>query len=308
MNLTTRSDDFSHDHQFLGASHDDNARRTLWVVALTFVMMIGEIAAGYLTGSMALLADGFHMATHAGALGIAAAAYGFARRNANNRRYSFGTGKVGDLAGFASAMVLGLVSLGIAGESVFRLFEPTSVAFGEATLIAVVGLGVNLLSAFLLAGHHGHHEHGHSHDHGHHHHHDNNLRSAYVHVLADALTSVLAIAALLAGRYLGWVWMDPVMGIVGSIVIAKWAWNLMRDSAAVLLDTTDEPVAEEIRELLETSDDVRISDLHVWQVGPQARAAIVSVVATAGVTAEAIRERLAPVHELSHLTIELRSA
>ncbi|WP_236195127.1 CDF family Co(II)/Ni(II) efflux transporter DmeF [Pseudomonas glycinae] len=308
MNLTTRSDDFSHDHQFLGASHDDNARRTLWVVALTFVMMIGEIAAGYLTGSMALLADGFHMATHAGALGIAAAAYGFARRNANNRRYSFGTGKVGDLAGFASAMVLGLVSLGIAGESIFRLFEPTSVAFGEATLIAVVGLGVNLLSAFLLAGHHGHHDHGHSHDHGHHHHSDNNLRSAYVHVLADALTSVLAIAALLAGRYLGWVWMDPVMGIVGSIVIAKWAWNLMRDSAAVLLDTTDEPVAEEIRELLETSDDVRISDLHVWQVGPQARAAIVSVVVAAGVTAEAIRERLAPVHELSHLTIELRNA
>ncbi|MBK5344567.1 CDF family Co(II)/Ni(II) efflux transporter DmeF [Pseudomonas sp. TH49] len=309
MSLTPSADRFSHDHQFLGASHDENARRTLWVVALTFVMMIGEIAAGYLTGSMALLADGFHMATHAGALGIAAAAYGFARRNANNRRYSFGTGKVGDLAGFASAMVLGLVSLGIAGESIFRLFEPTTVAFGEATVIAIVGLGVNVLSAFLLMGHHGH-DHGHQHDHGHdhHHHHDNNLRSAYVHVLADALTSVLAIAALLAGRYLGWVWLDPVMGIVGSIVIAKWAYNLMRDSAAVLLDTTDEPVAAEIRELLETSDDVRISDLHVWQVGPQARAAIVSVVAAAGVTAEAIRERLAPVHELSHLTIELRNA
>lgn len=309
MSLTPNADRFSHDHQFLGASHDENARRTLWVVALTFVMMIGEIAAGYLTGSMALLADGFHMATHAGALGIAAAAYGFARRNANNRRYSFGTGKVGDLAGFASAMVLGLVSLGIAGESVFRLFEPTSVAFGEATVIAIVGLGVNILSAFLLMGHHGH-DHGYHHDHGHdhHHHHDNNLRSAYVHVLADALTSVLAIAALLAGRYLGWVWLDPVMGIVGSIVIAKWAYNLMRDSAAVLLDTTDEPVAAEIRELLEASDDVRISDLHVWQVGPQSRAAIVSVVAAAGVTAEAIRERLAPVHELSHLTIELRSA
>ncbi|EUB85630.1 CDF family Co(II)/Ni(II) efflux transporter DmeF [Pseudomonas sp. GM30] len=309
MSLIPNAERFSHDHQFLGASHDENARRSLWVVALTFVMMIGEIAAGYLTGSMALLADGFHMATHAGALGIAAAAYGFARRNANNRRYSFGTGKVGDLAGFASAMVLGLVSLGIAGESVFRLFEPTSVAFGEATVIAIVGLGVNILSAFLLMGHHGH-DHGHQHDHGHdhHHHHDNNLRSAYVHVLADALTSVLAIAALLAGRYLGWVWLDPVMGIVGSIVIAKWAYNLMRDSAAVLLDTTDEPVAAEIRELLETSDDVRISDLHVWQVGPQSRAAIVSVVAAAGVTAEAIRERLAPVHELSHLTIELRSA
>jgi cation diffusion facilitator family transporter len=311
MNLTPQIDRHSHDHQFLGASHDENARRTLWVVALTFVMMIGEIAAGYITGSMALLADGFHMATHAGALGIAAAAYGFARRNANNRRYSFGTGKVGDLAGFASAMVLGLVSLGIAGESILRLFQPTTVAFGEATVIAVVGLAVNLVSAFVLMGHHGHdqgHHHDHAHEHGGHHHHDNNLRSAYVHVLADALTSVLAIAALLAGRYLGWVWLDPAMGIVGAIVIAKWAFNLMRDSSAVLLDATDEPVAAEIRELLETSGDVRISDLHVWQVGPQARAAIVSVVASAGVTAEAVRARLAPVHELSHLTIELHSA
>ncbi|MEG2796359.1 MAG: CDF family Co(II)/Ni(II) efflux transporter DmeF [Pseudomonas sp.] len=311
MNLTPQIDRHSHDHQFLGASHDENARRTLWVVALTFVMMIGEIAAGYITGSMALLADGFHMATHAGALGIAAAAYGFARRNANNKRYSFGTGKVGDLAGFASAMVLGLVSLGIAGESILRLFQPTTVAFGEATVIAVVGLVVNLVSAFVLMGHHGHdhgHHHDHAHEHGGHHHHDNNLRSAYVHVLADALTSVLAIAALLAGRYLGWVWLDPAMGIVGAIVIAKWAFNLMRDSSAMLLDATDEPVAAEIRELLETSGDVRISDLHVWQVGPQARAAIVSVVASAGVTAEAVRARLAPVHELSHLTIELHSA
>lgn len=311
MTLTPQIDRHSHDHQFLGASHDENARRTRWVVALTFVMMIGEITAGYITGSMALLADGFHMATHAGALGIAAAAYGFARRNANNKRYSFGTGKVGDLAGFASAMVLGLVSLGIAGESILRLFQPTTVAFGEATVIAVVGLAVNLVSAFVLMGHHGHdhgHHHDHAHEHGRHHHHDNNLRSAYVHVLADALTSVLAIAALLAGRYLGWVWLDPAMGIVGAIVIAKWAFNLMRDSSAVLLDATDEPVAAEIRELLETSGDVRISDLHVWQVGPQARAAIVSVVASAGVTAEAVRARLAPVHELSHLTIELHSA
>ena len=295
---------FAHDHMFLGASHDENARRTGWVVVLTFVMMIGEIAAGYLTGSMALLADGFHMATHVVALGIAAAAYGFARRHANNARYSFGTGKVGDLAGFASAMVLGLVSLGIAVESVLRLLEPTTVAFTEATVIAVVGLAVNIASAFLLMGHHGH-DHGHSHDHGHHH--DNNLRSAYVHVLADALTSVLAIAALLAGRYLGWVWLDPAMGIVGAIVIAKWAYGLMRDSAAVLLDTTDEPVAAEIRELLAT-DDVRISDLHVWQVGPDARAAIVSVVASAPVSADTIRERLAPVHELSHLTVEFRNA
>ncbi|WP_219094834.1 CDF family Co(II)/Ni(II) efflux transporter DmeF [Pseudomonas sp. UMAB-40] len=308
MTLTPQASHFSHDHMFLGASHDENARRTLWVVALTFVMMIGEIAAGYLTGSMALLADGFHMATHVGALGIAAAAYGFARRHANNARYSFGTGKVGDLAGFASAMVLGLVSLGIAVESILRLFQPTTVAFTEATVIAVVGLAVNLVSAFLLAGNHGHHGHDHSHGHHHDHAHDNNLRSAYVHVLADALTSVLAIAALLAGRYLGWVWLDPVMGIVGAIVIAKWAYGLMRDSAAVLLDTTDEPVAAEIRELLESAGDVRISDLHVWQVGPDARAAIVSVVAIAHVSADTIRERLAPVHELSHLTVEFRIA
>lgn len=308
MKQTPQASRFAHDHVFLGASHDENARRTLWVVALTFVMMIGEIAAGYITGSMALLADGFHMATHAGALGIAAAAYGFARRNANNTRYSFGTGKVGDLAGFASAMVLGMVAIGIAGESVYRLFQPTTVAFTEATVIAVVGLAVNIVSAFLLAGDHGHHDHGHSHDHGHHHHHDNNLRSAYVHVLADALTSVLAITALLAGSYLGWVWLDPVMGIVGAIVIAKWAVGLMRDSAAVLLDVTDTQVADEIRELLESSDDVRISDLHVWQVGPQARAAIVSVVAAANVSADTIRERLAPVHELSHLTVEYRTA
>lgn len=309
MTLTPQASRYTHDHLFLGAAHDENARRTLWVVALTFVMMIGEIAAGYITGSMALLADGFHMATHAGALGIAAAAYGFARRHANNSRFSFGTGKVGDLAGFASAIVLGLVSIGIAGESIVRLLQPTAVAFTEATVIAVVGLAVNIVSAFLLSGNHGHHGHDHhDHSHAHAHHHDNNLRSAYLHVLADALTSVLAIVALLAGRYLGWVWLDPVMGIVGAIVIARWAYGLMRDSAAVLLDTTDEHVAAEIRELLESADDVRISDLHVWQVGPQARAAIVSVVAVAGVSADAIRERLAPVHELSHLTIEHRHA
>ncbi|AKA25140.1 CDF family Co(II)/Ni(II) efflux transporter DmeF [Pseudomonas chlororaphis] len=311
MSPTLPAAGLTHDHHFLGAGHDDNARRTLWVVALTFVMMLGEIAAGYLTGSMALLADGFHMATHAGALGIAAAAYGFARRNADNARFSFGTGKVGDLAGFASALILGLVAIGIAGESLLRLLQPTQVAFTEATLIAAVGLAVNILSAVLLSGGHGHHDHGHHHDHHGHehgHHHDNNLRSAYVHVLADALTSVLAIAALLAGRYLGWVWLDPVMGIVGALVIARWAYGLMKSSAAVLLDTTDEALAREIRESVEAAGDARITDLHVWQVGPQARAAIVSVVAAVGVSAETIRQRLAPVHELTHLTLEYRSA
>lgn len=293
-----------HDHVFLGSAHDENAKRTLWVVALTLVMMVGEITAGYITGSMALLADGFHMATHAGALGIAAAAYGYAKRHATSQRYSFGTGKVGDLGGFASALILGMVSLTIGVESVMRLLQPTEVQFGTATLIAIAGLIVNIVSALLLG-------HGHRHDHAHehaHHGHDNNLKSAYAHVLADALTSVLAIAALLAGRYLGWVWLDPVMGIVGAIVIARWAWTLMGVTAGVLLDQTDTHVAEEIRELVEKPGDATITDLHVWRVGPQAHAAIVSVLGNATANADSIRERLKPVHEVRHLTVEFRPA
>ncbi|WP_342308079.1 CDF family Co(II)/Ni(II) efflux transporter DmeF [Pseudomonas fluorescens] len=296
----------AHEHVFLGVAHDENARRTLWVVILTVVMMVAEIAAGALTGSMALLADGFHMATHAGALGIAAAAYAYAKRHANSPRYSFGTGKVGDLGGFASALILALVALGIGIESFMRLLQPTEVQFGTATLIAIVGLVVNIVSALLLG--HGH-SHGHDHDHDHHHHgHDNNLRSAYIHVLADALTSVLAIAALLAGRYLGWVWLDPVMGIVGAIVIARWAWSLMGVTAGVLLDQTDEHVAAEIRERVEQPGDATITDLHVWQVGPGVHAAIVSVVGQPTADAESIRLRLKPVHEVSHLTVEFRAA
>jgi cation diffusion facilitator family transporter len=314
MDMSNLHADYAHDHVFLGSSHDENAKRTLWVVALTVVMMVAEIAAGYITGSMALLADGFHMATHAGALGIAAAAYSYAKRNATSAQYSFGTGKVGDLGGFASALILGLVAIGIGVESVVRLFDPTSVEFGTATLIAVVGLIVNIVSALLLAGGHEHHHHEHHHGHGHGHDHhpvhgqDNNLRSAYVHVLADALTSVLAIAALLAGRYLGWVWLDPAMGIVGALVIARWSWSLIRATSGVLLDRTDNHVAQEIREILEQSGDTKITDLHVWQVGPEARAAIVSVLGNASVTAEMIRERLVPVHEVTHLTVEFRSA
>lgn len=312
---------YTHDHVYLGSSHDENARRTLWVVALTVLMMVGEIAAGYLTGSMALLADGFHMATHAGALGIAAAAYGYAKRHARSQRYSFGTGKVGDLGGFASALILGLVSLGIGVESVVRLLQPAPVEFGTATAIAVVGLLVNIASALLLGHGHGHdhsHEHEHApehpHEHGHGEHaqaphdHDNNLKSAYVHVVADALTSVLAIAALLAGRYLGWVWLDPVMGIVGALVIARWAWTLMGVTAGVLLDQTDAHVAGEIRERVEQPGDATITDLHVWRVGPQAHAAIVSVIGEPTTNADTIRERLRPVHEVSHLTVEFRPA
>lgn len=298
MSLDSEIEALTHDHVFLGRGHDENARRTLWVVVLTAIMMVGEIVAGVVFNSMALLADGFHMATHAGALGIAAAAYAYAKRHATSGRFSFGTGKVGDLAGFASALVLGLVAIGIAVESVGRLLDPRPVAFSEATLIAVVGLMVNIASAFLLGGHH--HGHDHHDDRGDHHH-DNNLRSAYVHVLADALTSVLAIAALLGGRYLGWVWLDPVMGIVGAIVIASWAWTLMRDTAAVLLDATDPHLEAEVREHVEGGGDARITDLHVWRVGPAAHAAIVSVT---GMDRETVRRRLAPVHEIAHLTVE----
>lgn len=312
MSFDTEIEALAHDHVFLGKRHDENARRTLWVVALTAIMMVGEIAAGLAFNSMALLADGFHMATHAGALGIAALAYAYAKRHAHGRRYSFGTGKVGDLAGFASALVLGIVALGIAYESAIRLVNPSPVAFGEATIIAVIGLGVNIVSALLLGHGHDHgKDHGHGHDHhhgdGHHHDHppekDNNLRSAYLHVVADALTSVLAIAALLGGRYLGWVWLDPAMGVVGSVVIAVWAWSLMRDTGAVLLDATDAALEAEIRNLVEEPGDARIIDLHVWRVGPGAHSAIISVV---GATREAICARVKPVHEIEHLTVEIR--
>jgi len=314
---------YRHEHIYLGANHDRNTRRTLWVVALTAVMMVAEIAVGYVTGSMALLADGFHMATHTGALAIAAGAYVFARRHAHDGRFSFGTGKVGDLAGFASALVLAVIAVGIGGESLWRLASPTVVDFGEAIPIAVVGLIVNIASALLLMeGHHGHghgHDHGHAHaaahthhghaqHHGHHHDgHDNNLRSAYLHVVADALTSVLAIAALLAGLYLGWTWLDPVMGVVGAVVIANWSYSLLRASAAVLLDVTDAQVAARIEQALE-GEPVQIEDLHVWRIGPAARAAIVSVSTSAAITEAQLRGKLASVNELRHLTLELRQA
>ncbi|HWW56695.1 MAG TPA: CDF family Co(II)/Ni(II) efflux transporter DmeF [Sphingopyxis sp.] len=307
MSLDSEIDALTHSHVYLGKRHDANARRTLWVVLLTAAMMVAEIAAGLAFNSMALLADGFHMATHAGALGIAALAYRYAKRHATSGRYSFGTGKVGDLAGFASALVLGIFALGIAYESLTRLFDPSPVAFGEATVVAMIGLGVNVASALLLGHGHDHgHDHGQDHDHSHDdhsHEQDNNLRSAYLHVIADALTSVLAIAALLGGRYLGWTWLDPAMGVVGAAVIAVWSWSLMRDTGAVLLDATDAKLEARIRALVEDPGDAKIADLHVWRVGPGAHSAIVSVV---GATRETICQRLAPVHAIEHLTVEVR--
>ncbi|WP_188061838.1 CDF family Co(II)/Ni(II) efflux transporter DmeF [Sphingobium sp. KCTC 72723] len=286
------------DHIYLSAGHDQNAKRTLWVVWLTAATMVVEIVAGWTTGSMALLADGFHMATHAGALAVAAAAYSYARRHARNPRYTFGTGKVGDLSGFASALLLGVMALFIAIESGMRFFQPVQVAFGEATLVAIVGLVINIVSALLL-GHDHSHDHGHGdHDHGHA---DNNLRAAYVHVLTDALTSVLAIAALLAGRYLGWWWMDPMVGILGAVVIARWAWGLMQDTAAILLDTAEPALMTRVRAVVEAQG-ATIHDLHVWRIGPHAHAAIVSL--NAGADVAQVRAKVRALPRMEHVTVE----
>lgn len=317
--MNTPIEHLKHEHVYLGQRHDRNARRTMCVVLLTAAMMVAEIIAGLALGSMALLADGFHMATHAGALTVAFLAYAYAKRHARNPRYTFGTGKVGDLAGFASALVLGLIALAIGVESAQRLLTPSTVAFDQAIVVAVIGLAVNIVSAFLLANDsHHHHGHGHAHDHEHDDHHhadqhhhsaagqDNNLRAAYLHVLADALTSVLAIVALVAGRVAGWVWLDPVMGIVGAIVIGRWSWSLMRDTTAILLDAADPHLIKEITDQVEGPGDSRIVDLHVWQVGPNAHAAIISVATR--VDLADLRERLKPVHELAHVTIERHAA
>lgn len=311
MNETLRLQN-AHDHFFLGDDHRRNERRVWLVIALTASMMVVEIVAGNLYGSMALVADGWHMSTHAGALLIAALAYGYARKHANDPRFTFGTGKLGDLAGFASAVALALVALLIGWESFLRLVDPVPISFNQAIAVAVIGLAVNLASAWLLKDDHSHHHHHHHHGHDHHEHghgkahgHDNNLRAAYMHVLADALTSVLAIVALLLGRGYGWLWADPAMGAVGALVIARWSWGLIRDAGGVLLDAApeSEAVREEIREAL-AADGERITDLHVWQVGPGHFSAIVSLASAAPKDSQTYKAMLAHIHELSHITLE----
>ena len=298
----------AHDHVFLGDNHARNERRTWFVIALTATMMVAEIAAGTVFGSMALVADGWHMSTHAAAMLIAALAYLYARKNARNPRFTFGTGKFGDLAAFASAVVLALIALLIGWESFLRLANPVPISFPQAIAVAVVGLAVNLVCAWLLRAdpsHHGHH-HRDGHDEHHAHGHDNNLRAAYLHVLADALTSVLAIAALLAGSVYGWLWLDPAMGIVGAVVIARWSWGLVRDAGAVLLDyvPSDEDLPEEIRSVIEIEGDL-ITDLHVWQLGPGHHGAIVSLVSEHPKAPSSYREKLSHIHDLSHVTVEV---
>jgi cation diffusion facilitator family transporter len=297
---------FEHRHDFLGADHDRNATRVWAVVALTVAMMILEIGGGTLFGSLALVADGWHMSTHAAALTISALAYVFARRHADDPRFAFGTGKVGDLASFASAIVLGMIALLIAYESVDRLFHPAAIVYNEAIAIAALGLAVNLVSAWLLRDDHTHHEHGHDHHHHPHHHEtDLNLRSAYVHVLADAVTSLLAIGGLLLAKFQGWTFMDPIVGLIGAGVIVSWAVGLTRRSGAMLIDAVPDPsLAAEMKRILESSGDA-VSDFHLWRVGPGHYAAMVSLVSDDPQPPEAYKRKLSALPRLSHVTVEV---
>lgn len=294
-----------HHHAFLGARHGRHERRTWFVVALSAATMIAEIVGGTVFGSVALVADGWHMSTHAAALAIAGFSYRFARKHAHDPRFSFGTGKLGELAGFASAVVLMVVALFIGYESVTRLLAPVSISFDEAILIAFVGLAVNVASAFLLRETHEHEHERDDHDHDHHRHEDSNLRAAYLHVLADALTSVLAIFALLTARFYGWLWIDPAVGVIGALVIASWAVGLIRSSGMMLLDMVPDPsLAARIKDKLETNGD-RVSDLHIWRVGPGHAALIASVVTDSPQDPANYKRRLRGLKGLSHVTVEV---
>lgn len=298
-------DELSHCHRFISESAAHNERRTLLVVGLTAVTMVAEIVVGTITGSMALLADGWHMGSHVAALGLTAFAYSFARRHAHDRRFSFGTGKVGSLAGYSSALFLGLIALLMIWESSQRLIAPVEIQYGTAIAVAVVGLLVNLVSAWLLGGQH-HHGHGSEHGHHHHHHHDHNLRAAYVHVLADALTSILAIAALTGGAFLGLVWLDPAMGIVGAAIILWWSYGLVMQSSHVLLDfDSSGAAAEEVKKRIEADADNRVVDLHLWQVGTEHLALILSVSTHRPRHPDHYKGLLAGMERLSHVTVEV---
>ncbi len=319
----------AHSHVFLGAGHEKNERRTWMVIALCSAMMVAEIVGGLMFGSIALIADGLHMSTHASALLLAALAYNYARRHANDERFSFGTGKLGDLAGFSSAIVLAMIAILIGYEAVTRFFAPVPIHFNEAIPIAVLGLLVNVASVLLLSGGGDHHHHGHSHDahehdhddhddadhddHGHVHgpdnaHRDNNMRAAVIHVLADAIVSVLVIVGLVLGRAFGWLFMDPLAGICGALVIATWSYGLIRDTGAILLDMSpDRAMAERVRATIERDGD-RLEDLHLWRLGPGHLGAILSVATAQPRDAEHYRRLLGPFHNLSHVTVEVQHA
>jgi len=297
-------DQWHHAHVFLGEKHDRHERRTWFVVALTAATMVAEVTGGTLFGSMAVVADGVHMSTHVAALAIAALAYRFARRHAADARFSFGTGKLGELAAFASALILLLIALAIAYESTTRFFNPVAIKYDEAIAVACIGLAVNLVSAWLLSDE-DHHAHAHDSE-NHYHSHDHNIRAAYLHVLADAVTSLLAIGGLLMGRFYGFVWMDALVGIVGAGVIISWGLGLMRSSGAVLLDVVpSRGLAERVRARLEVDDD-RVADLHLWQLGPGHAGVIASVVTENPQPPQTYKARLADIAGLSHVTIEVQ--
>ncbi|MGF1567933.1 MAG: CDF family Co(II)/Ni(II) efflux transporter DmeF [Nodosilinea sp.] len=302
-------DPWQHSHDFLAVAQKQAEKNTRLVLVLTAVTMVVEILAGTTFGSLALLADGWHMATHVGALGITVFAYRYARHHANDPKYTFGTGKVSELGGFTSAIVLAVIALAIAVEAAVRFFQPQTIRFNEAIYVAIIGLLVNLVSAFLLQDqshhsdhdHHGHDHHGHDHEHQ-----DHNLRAAYVHVLADALTSVLAIFALLAGKFLGWVWLDAVMGLIGALVISKWAYGLVRDTGAILLDgAVDKSLKLAIVDAIEQVADNRVTDLHVWNVSANHVAATISLVTHYPQPPESYKRLLSHLPSLSHIIIEV---
>jgi cation diffusion facilitator family transporter len=283
----------------LGQGHSRAESRAKWAAIVTALFMVVEIVCGLAYHSMALLADGAHMATHVGALGLAAGAYWLARRHSGSGRFSFGSGKFGDLAAFASAILLGVTALAVAVESAQRIVSPVAVQYGDALLIACIGLAVNLISAVILKDDHSHAGHSHSHD--------NNMRAAYVHVLADAATSVLAILALGAGYYFGLGILDPICGLVGAVVIASWSYGLIRDSAMVLLDADADPQqSDEIRDFLQKELKARIPDLHLWRLGPGHRGLIVSLISPDAISAESVKATLRRRYpDLSHVTVEV---
>ena len=297
-----------HDHTFSQDQRRPGESRTLIVIAITAVMMTVELIAGVMYGSMALLADGLHMGSHAAALSITAFAYIYARRNARNSQYSFGTGKVNALGGFTGAILLALFALIMAFESILRLLNPVDILFNQAIFVAVLGLVVNGVSVFIL----GVDDHDHGHDHHHHghetgrHHHDHNLKSAYLHVMADALTSVLAIIALLTAKYFGLIWMDPVMGIVGATLVAWWSYGLLGSTSGVLLDRqAPETLQQEIRGIIEAEEDTRVTDLHVWSIGPDIYSAQVALVGHDPLTASEYKALIPESLRLVHVSIEV---
>ena len=295
----------SHSHVFLGAGHQYAERRTWAVICLCGTMMILEIVGGSLFGSLALIADGLHMSTHAGAMLLAALAYRYARHHIDDPRFTFGTGKLGDLAGFTSAIVLAMIALLIGYEAINRFISPVPIRFREAIPIAGLGLAVNIASAWLLSGAHHHHDHDHAHTAAEH---DNNLRAAIIHVMADAAVSVLVIVGLTLARLFRWLWMDPLAGIIGACVIASWSYGLIRDTAAILLDMNpDDQITRQIRRAIEADGD-RVADLHLWRLGPGHFGAIISVATRAPREPSDIRNRLAAIPSLSHVTVEIEHA